>query len=156
MCVYIYTLELVLNIKKIYEAVTPVSPDYHNQTVDAAINYINNHCIQNSVLLDDIAKKLNISKFHLSRLFKQYVGTSVKPVILSVWKTTLIFIKIIKTFWAFLQAKHIIYLKILNNFLFPSFLHIKFKCFLWIIRLLKYSFINVIIKCQILRKYSYK
>lgn len=47
-----------------------------SKLIDQIIGYINNH-IDEDIIIDDIAKEFYISKFHLSRKFKKYTGTTI-------------------------------------------------------------------------------
>jgi AraC-type DNA-binding domain-containing proteins len=47
-----------------------------SKLIDHIIGYINNH-IDEDITIDDIAKEFYISKFHLSRKFKKYTGTTI-------------------------------------------------------------------------------
>lgn len=44
--------------------------------IDGIIEYINNH-IEEDITVDEIAEKFYLSKFHLSREFKKYTGTTI-------------------------------------------------------------------------------
>lgn len=47
-----------------------------SKLIDQIIGYINNH-IDEDIIIDDIAREFYISKFHLSRKFKKYTGTTI-------------------------------------------------------------------------------
>lgn len=44
--------------------------------IDGVVDYINNHLLE-EITLDDLSKKFYLSKFHLSREFKKYTGTTI-------------------------------------------------------------------------------
>ena len=54
---------------------TPIKHEFHLTVIQSAMDYIDMHYMDD-ITLDDIADKVGFSKFHFSRLFKQYTNTT--------------------------------------------------------------------------------
>lgn len=78
-----YMMELLVCINMAYrDAAAMPEPDMvYNQKISDVIRYINSH-LQEELSLDLLASEFFVSKYHLSRQFKQYVGLTLHQYIL--------------------------------------------------------------------------
>jgi AraC-like DNA-binding protein len=74
----VYIIELMIYINNLaFDVQSGGNIEIKNsKLIDQIIGYITNH-IDEDITIDDIAKEFYISKFHLSRKFKKYTGTTI-------------------------------------------------------------------------------
>jgi AraC-like DNA-binding protein len=73
-----YITELMVHINNLtFKEDTELGVDIKKSNlIDGIIEYINNH-IEEDITVDEIAEQFYLSKFHLSREFKKYTGTTI-------------------------------------------------------------------------------
>ena len=76
-------LELLINLNQAHlnTTITPDDPIILNPKIRDIVYHINQHLTE-PLTLDDLSNKFYISKFHLTRLFKEYTGLSLHQFIL--------------------------------------------------------------------------
>jgi len=73
-----YITELMVHINNLlfYEKLELDTEIKKSNLIDGIIEYVNNN-IEEDITVDEIAEKFYLSKFHLSREFKKYTGTTI-------------------------------------------------------------------------------
>lgn len=73
-----YIIELMINLNNfIFNDYLDLNIDIKKSSlIDGIIEYINNH-IYEDITIDELSQKFYLSKFHLSREFKKYTGTTI-------------------------------------------------------------------------------
>ena len=73
-----YVMELLVYLNRAYfETAEELVPDVvENQKINAVVEYINRH-LDADLSLDALAGRFYVSKYHLSRQFKQYIGVPI-------------------------------------------------------------------------------
>ncbi|WP_432667134.1 AraC family transcriptional regulator [Wukongibacter baidiensis] len=81
-----YFIELLVFISRLYTEGSSTVDTYTNQTyyykVKPLLDYINTH-LHESIPLSDIAEEMHYSVVYMSRLFKQYTGTTIQKYIIA-------------------------------------------------------------------------
>lgn len=78
-----YSMELMITILDLYENHDRSSERLQNPEVAAIIHFINQNYQDPDVDLSLITRQVNMSEGHLSRLFKEYAGTSIYNYVIS-------------------------------------------------------------------------
>lgn len=74
---HVYIMEILLEIMKIFKTAKISDDNYNiNKYVERAIGFIEKN-ILSTITLNDLEKDLHLSRYHLCRLFKKHVGTSI-------------------------------------------------------------------------------
>lgn len=76
MIVYFNLLRLLIDMKKAWKIKALRGTAKTNPIIEAAVRYINEHLCE-KLSLTKLERELNVSKFHLSHIFRETMGTSV-------------------------------------------------------------------------------